>query len=118
MKSKRTLARQEALWAYLFLAPLLLGLGVFYYFATVQNIYYSFTNLGPFGKPNFIGLRNYQRLFADEKFYQALLHTIKYVIVSVPTIVVCSTLLATLLNSKIKGRDLYRTLIFIPAVTM
>lgn len=116
MKSK--LARQEALWAYLFLAPLLLGLGVFYYFATVQNIYYSFTNLGPFGKPNFIGLRNYQRLFADEKFYQALLHTIKYVVVSVPTIVVCSTLLAALLNTKIKGRDLYRTLIFIPAVTM
>ena len=112
------LGRREALWAYLFIAPLLIGLIVFYYFATLQNIYYSFTDLGPFGKPNFTGLRNYQRLFADEKFYQSLIHTIKYVVVSVPTIVIISTLLATLLNAKIRGRELYRTLIFIPAVTM
>ena len=112
------LERREALWAYLFIAPLLLGLGVFYYFATFQNIYYSFTDLGAFGKPNFTGLQNYRRLFADEKFYQALWHTVKYVVVSVPTIVIIATLLATLLNTRIRGKELYRTLIFIPAVTM
>jgi multiple sugar transport system permease protein len=112
------LRRREALWACLFIAPLLIGLFVFYYFALFQNIYYSFTDLGPFGKPNFIGLKNYQRLLGDKKFYQALIHTIKYVAVSVPAIVFFSTLAATLLNAKIKGRNLYRTLIFIPAVTM
>ncbi len=116
MSSK--LGRREALWAYLFIAPLLIGLFVFYYFATFQNVYYSFTDLGPFGKPNFIGLRNYKRLLGDEKFYQALIHTIKYVVVSVPAIVLFSTLLATLLNARIQGKGLYRTLIFIPAVTM
>lgn len=113
-----TLRRRETLWAYLFLAPLLLGLGIFYYFALFQNLYYSFTDLGPFGKPNLIGWRNYVRLFSDEKFYKALIHTVKYVLVSVPAIVICSTLLATLLNANIKGRNVYRTLIFIPAVTM
>jgi multiple sugar transport system permease protein len=117
-KMRNKLARQEALWAYLFIAPLLIGLIVFYYFATFQNIYYSFTDLGPFGKPNVIGLKNYKRLLGDEKFYRALIHTIKYVVVSVPAIVIFSTLLATLLNAKINGRDIYRTLIFIPAVTM
>ena len=116
MRSK--LARQEARWAYLFLAPLLIGLFVFYYFAMFQNVYFSFTDLGPFGKPNLIGLKNYKRLLGDAKFYRALIHTIKYVLVSVPSIVIFSTLLATLLNTKIKGRNVYRTLIFIPAVTM
>ena len=115
---KGRLGRREALWACLFIAPLLIGLLVFYYFALFQNIYYSFTDLGPFGKPNFIGLKNYKRLLGDEKFYRSLIHTIKYVVVSVPAIVFFSTLVATLLNAKIKGRNLYRTLIFIPAVTM
>jgi multiple sugar transport system permease protein len=115
---RNTLRRREALWAYLFLAPLLIGLAVFYYFAMFQNIYYSFTDLGPFGKPNLIGLKNYQRLLHDEKFYAALIHTLKYVVVSVPAIVIFSTLLAVLLNTKIPGKTAYRTLIFIPAVTM
>jgi multiple sugar transport system permease protein len=78
-----TLRRRETLWAYLFLAPLLIGLGIFYYFALFQNLYYCFTDLGPFGKPNLIGWRNYVRLFSDEKFYRALIHTVKYVVVSV-----------------------------------
>ena len=112
------LRRREALWACFFIAPLLIGLFVFYYFALFQNIYYSFTDLGPFGKPNFVGLRNYKKLLGDEKFYRSLIHTIKYVVVSVPAIVFFSTFVATLLNAKIKGRNIYRTLIFIPAVTM
>lgn len=112
------LSRREALWAYFFIAPLLIGLAVFYYFALFQNVYYSFTNLGPFGKPDLIGLRNYNRLLSDEKFYRALIHTIKYVVVSVPSIALLSTLLAVLLNTKITGKNVYRTLIFIPAVTM
>ena len=112
------LSRQEALWAGVFLAPLLIGLGVFYYFALFQNIYYSFTNLGPFGKPAVIGLKNYTRLLGDPKFYKALAHTVTYVVVSVPTLIFFSTLLAILLNAHIKGKGVYRTLIFIPAVTM
>ena len=111
-------SRREALWACFFLAPLLIGLGVFYYFALCQNVYYSFTDLGPFGKPTVIGLRNYTRLLGDQKFYRALIHTITYVVVSVPTLVFFSTLLAILLNANITGKSAYRTLIFIPAVTM
>ena len=69
-KMRNKLRRREALWAFLFIAPLLIGLFVFYYFALFQNVYYSFTDLGPFGKPNFVGLRNYKRLLGDEKFYR------------------------------------------------
>lgn len=115
---KNKLRRQEALWACVFLAPLLIGLGIFYYFALFQNVYYSFTDLGPFGKPTIIGLKNYARLLRDPKFSTSLIHTVTYVVVSVPTLVIFSTLLAALLNANITGKGLYRTLLFTPAVTM
>ncbi|WP_432664270.1 sugar ABC transporter permease [Wukongibacter baidiensis] len=108
----------EIRWAYVFIAPLLIGLGIFYYFAFFQNVYFSFTELGSFGKAKFIGLQNYRELFNDEKFYIALKNTLKYVILGVPTILILSTLSAAFINSKIKFRTFFRTALFLPAVTM
>lgn len=111
-------ARREALIAYLFISPLVIGLGIFYVYSFFVNIYYSFTDKGSFGDPKWIGLKNYAKLFATDKFYGALTNTLLYVVICVPFVVVLAILMAVLLNSKIRGTGMYRTLIFLPAVTM
>lgn len=112
------LARKEARAAYLFILPLFIGLIVFNFYSFFVNVYYSFTDKSSFGDPKWIGLKNYRNLFQNEKFYAALLNTFKYVIICVPCVVIISIVIAALLNTKIKGQGIYRTLVFLPAVTM
>jgi multiple sugar transport system permease protein len=112
------LYRQERKAAIFFLFPLLVGLAIFYIFSFIQNIYYSFTNLSSFGVPAFIGLENYQRLFSDPKFYLSLKNTLLYVVLCVPAIVVIATLNAFLLSKLKRGSTFYRTMLFLPAITM
>jgi multiple sugar transport system permease protein len=112
------LRRGEALWAYIFIAPFLAGLGIFYIYAFFNNIYISFTNKKTFGLPRFIGLGNFEKLFGDPRFLSSLVNTVNYVLLCVPAVIIFSVFIACLLNSKIKLTGLYRTLIFIPAVTM
>jgi multiple sugar transport system permease protein len=112
------LYKQERKAALFFLLPLLVGLGVFYFFAFFQNVYFSFTDLGSFGKPLFIGLENYRRLFADPKFHRSLSNTLMYVVLCVPAIVILSTLNAFLLSKLQRMSTMFRTLLFLPAITM
>ena len=83
----------------------------------INTIYQSFFKTGDFGKGNiFVGLQNYQKVFADKEIWQALINTVRYAIVEVPFSIAISLVLAVLLNKKIKGRSIYRTIIFLPMV--
>lgn len=110
--------RREAPWAYLFIAPFVAGLSVFYLYSFFSNAYFSLTNKKTFGIPKFIGLENYAKLFSSGKFLQALQNTCLYVLICVSMVILLSILIATLLNNKTRLTGLYRTLIFLPAVTM
>ena len=66
--------------------------------------------------PNFIGFDNYVKLFHDAEVWQALLNTFKYAIVEVPFSIAIALVLAVLLNRKMKGRAVYRTIFFLPMV--
>lgn len=109
---------QDYKWAYIMVSPVVIGIGIFYIFPFFQNFYYSFTNLGSFGQGNWIGVANYKRIISEPKMLQALNNTFIYTIISVPLGIFCSTLVAVLLNSKIKGLTFYRVMYFLPAVTM
>lgn len=115
-KTKR--ARKEAAEAYLFLFPFLAGIAIFNVYAFVQNILISFTNKKSLGIPRFVGLQNYVKLFQDEKFYQALGNTLLYVVICVPIVIVLSLMIAIALNQRIKGIGIYRTLIYLPVITL
>lgn len=117
-RNSNNLSFREAIAGYLFIAPLFLGLFIFYIAAFFGNFYDSFTNKSSFGTPKFIGVDNYVKLFSDQKFYRATLNTFLYVIICVPLVVILSTALGALLNAKIKGKGFFRTLIFLPAVTL
>ncbi|GAB2567266.1 carbohydrate ABC transporter permease [Gracilibacillus alcaliphilus] len=110
--------RKEALWAYLFIAPTLLGLFVFYMMPALASFGLSFTNWNGITPPQFIGLDNIVRLFQSGSFIRTLINTFVFTVVSVPMAVILATGIAVLLNQKIKGMVVYRTIYFLPMVTM
>ena len=115
-KTKR--ARKEALAAYTFILPFITGILIFNVYAFLKNIFISFTNKKSFGAAKFIGMDNYVRLFGDEKFYQALINTLCYIVICVPAIIILSLLIALALNVKLKGIGIFRTLIYLPIITL
>lgn len=109
---------KENIAGYSFIMPMIIGLSVFSVFAFFQNFYYSFNKIGAFGEPKWVGLSNYIKLFQDEEFFIALKNTLFYTVFGVPLVVIFSIVIAWLLNQKIKGQTIYRTMIFLPAITM
>nr|WP_243647142.1 sugar ABC transporter permease [Scopulibacillus darangshiensis] len=105
-------------WGYLMIAPTMIGLGIFYLWPTIQTIYFSFTKWGAFGNHSWIGLENYKRLFHDPVTLEAFKNTLIFVVITVPVGIAISIIVAVLLNQKIKGLTVYRTLYFLPVVTM
>jgi len=100
------------------IAPTGLGLLVFYLYPIVRTFYFSFTDWGAFGNYDWAGLENYSALLADEAVRGALRNTFLYsflVLLGIPV----SIVVATLLNAKgLRGVGVYRTLYFLPVVTM
>lgn len=118
-KKKLTPAqRSDYITAYLMIAPLVLGLGVFYLYPTFKVFIDSFYDVGAFNKREWAGISNYVTMFTDPNMWLALRNTFVYVLVIVPGTVVFSLFVACLLNTDIKGKALFRVLYFLPAVTM
>jgi len=110
--------RIDYLTALIFLLPSLLIFGTFVYFALGYNFYLSFTSwdfLSPVKR--FIGFANYQRMFADPRFWKILLNTTLYSVGRVVLSLSLGLLFAILLNQKVFGQGAFRVLIFSPYVT-
>ncbi len=114
----RHIAWKDILSGYVMIAPLMIGLFIFYLWPVVQTFYFSFTKWGAFGKYTWTGLTNYERLLHDPDLGRALLNTVVYILLSVPGSLILAILAAVLLNQKIRGVGIYRTLYYLPAVTM
>ncbi|MER5326264.1 carbohydrate ABC transporter permease [Streptosporangium roseum] len=110
--------RCDWLWGYGLIAPMALGLAVFYLWPIVQTLYLSFTESGVFGGQTWVGVDNFAALFGDEEMLGALRNTLLYsvlVLIGVPLAIV----IAALLNVPgLRGLGFYRTLYFLPVVTM
>ena len=78
----------------------------------------SFTESGPFGGSEFVGLDNYVRLFEDPELIAALRNTAVYTIIVLIGIPIAVGVAALLNTTGLRGRGVYRTLYFIPVVTM
>src|SRR5581483_6936784 len=79
------LARREAFYGYAFISPWLIGLIAFTAGPLLAVIYLSFTEYPILSEPTWVGARNYQRIFADDRaFWVSLVNTAYYVAVRVP----------------------------------
>ncbi len=114
----KTRKRSDYFWAYLMIAPTMLGLAIFYLWPIIQNFYFSFTEWGSFGQYEWTGLDNYKRMLEDATLLQSFKNTGIYIIFTVPIGIFLSIIIAVLLNQNIKGKSVYRTLYFLPVITM
>lgn len=111
MEQKRNLTG----WAFLLPAALLIF--VFCFYPMVQALILSFQKgTGSAVQP--AGFANYARILKDATFQQCLFNTIFYFVIQVPIMLILALILAQLLNSPdIKGKGIYRTMIFLPCAT-
>lgn len=115
---KGKLTRSQWLWGYVLIAPFFVGMLIFYIWPILQTIYFSFTKWEAFNTYSWDGLANYKRLMHDESLFHALRNTVLYVVMFVPLSIILSIIAATLLNQKVRGLAVFRTLFFLPVVTM
>ena len=119
MKTKRTLkmSTREAITGYLFFSPGLIGLVFFLAGPILYSLYLSFTTYNIYQPPRWVGLDNYRiMLTQDPLFWKSLGNTLYYVALSVPINVAAGVLLAVLMNQKVRGIRLFRTIYFLPSV--
>jgi multiple sugar transport system permease protein len=112
-------ARAEERAAYLFLLPWFAGLLFFLAIPLVYALYISMTDkrLISAGREHFVGLSNYVYMFTqDGFFYHSLYITMKWIFLTTPLFLAAGLLLSLLLNQKYFGMNVFRTILYIPAV--
>jgi multiple sugar transport system permease protein len=109
--------RRQNLYGYLFLTPWLIGFFGLFVGPGLYSLYLSFTKYDVMSPPVFIATKNYVDMFTkDDLFWPSLGRTAYYAGLSVPLSVLGSMFLAILLNTKLRGVTIYRTLFFMPSL--
>jgi len=116
MKARAT--RPEKVAPYFFISPFFILFAIFFLLPTLAALILGFFRWSSLGTPEFFGLRNYERLFADPIFWKAVKNTIFYSSVSLFVIVPLALLEALALNSpRLRFRTFWRAIYFAPIVT-
>lgn len=110
--------KKQGFVALFFLLPYMVIFILFRLIPSLGSIYISFTKWNIVGTPKFIGVDNYAYLFKDSDFYLALVNNLKFLVIVLPILMVASFLFAYILNEKIPGRNVVRTISIIPYVLM
>ncbi len=113
----RTQRQRDTLHGILFASPWIIGLLVFYAYPILMSLYYSFTEYSILQAPKWAGMKNYINLFTnDEKFFKSVYNTLYFSVFALPLGIVFGVGLALLLNMKVKGMSVYRTIYFLPVL--
>lgn len=104
--------------SYLFIAPGIILFTVFMAVPVVASLYWSFTEYNVLQPAHWVGLDNYRQIiFHDPRFWKAAVNTAIYVVGVVPLGICLALLLAVAIDQKIKLKNFYKTMFFMPAVT-
>lgn len=110
--------RRTAAWGFLLIAPMMIGYTVFFVLPLIASFVLSFTQWTLLSSPVWIGFSNYARLLQDANFQESLLNTVALTVPNVILRITISLFIAIALNTKLRFRNFYRTLFFIPVLTM
>jgi multiple sugar transport system permease protein len=109
--------KRNNIQGYLFILPVVLGLLIFTIGPMLASLYFSFTKFPILRSPEWVGLRNYVKMFTQEKyFWQAVKVTVTYAVTAVPLGILGSFLLAMLLDQRVKGIAFFRTCFYMPTI--
>jgi multiple sugar transport system permease protein len=112
-----TYRRRKLLAGYLWISPWWIGFLAFAVYPFVASLYYSFTRYNVASAPQWIGLENYiYALTSDPQFYPSILRTFYYTGVHIPLSLAASLLAAMILNQRLWGVNLLRTIYYLPAL--
>lgn len=100
-----------------YIGPWLCGFLMLQLYPFLASLYYSFTNFSFFNTPEFIGLKNYIRLFTiDSDFFNSFKVTLLYTVYTVPGKIIMALFIAILLNRNIRGINIIRTVYYLPSL--
>lgn len=106
-----------ALVGFSFVLPNFIGFALLTLVPVVALFYLSLTSWNAFGTAKWKGLDNFTRLLEDKSFHTAFLNTMYYAVLHIPLTMAAALGLAVLLNSRLRGLGLFRTVAFLPYVT-
>ena len=99
-----------------FISPWLIGFLAFTLVPVALSLYYSFTDYTLLQPPLYTGLDNYRTLAGDPVFWQVLRNTLVYAVMALPLGMLAALGAAMLLNNKVRGVTIYRTIVFLPSL--
>jgi ABC-type sugar transport system permease subunit len=108
--------RQRDVVPYLFILPNLVLFTVFVFMPVLFSFGMSFTNWDGLGSPSFTGLNNYRKLITDDLFLTAARNTLLYSFGTVLPMLAISLGLALMLNARLRGRNFFRVMVYLPVV--
>jgi len=103
--------------AVIFILPAVLGTLIFIIIPVICSFGLSFTKWDLLNPINFVGLENYKQLLKDSVFWQILLNTIVFAVSTSIFGVIIPLILASIINSKIRGSEFFKTAYFLPFIT-
>jgi multiple sugar transport system permease protein len=115
-RRRHSLGFKENLAGYIFISPWILGFLFLFGGPIVASFFLSLFEWDIFTPPKWQGIDNYLKLLHDELFWKSLKVTILYATVNVPLSLVIGITVAMLLNQKIPGISLFRTMYYLPSV--
>ena len=107
---------REAIEGYIFVLPAVLGFVLFTLYPMVASLGLSFTEYNLISSPEWIGVDNYTRMFQDEFFWRSVRITVTYAVVGLPLGLILGLLVALLLNQRVPGITIWRSLYVLPSV--
>jgi multiple sugar transport system permease protein len=114
--ARSTAARKEERAGLLFAAPWLIGVVLLLIGPIIASGILSLTNWNLISSPRWVGLDNYRTMVESDSFWQSIKVTLFYTVLAIPIYQVAGLALALLLNQRVKGMYLFRTVLFLPAV--
>jgi multiple sugar transport system permease protein len=112
-----SLSRREAMWAYILISPWLIGFVWLTAGPMITSAVFTFAEYDLLNPLRFIGLQNWRYMFTqDPLFWHSLRVTLTFSVVALPTGLVLGLALALLLNAKVPGLTIWRTVYYMPSV--
>ena len=108
----------EAKWGIVLVLPAILGFLIWTLGPMVASFILSFTDWNVVSTPHFIGIENFRKMFMEDFIFKKSIYaTLYYTLGSVLSTVIFAFLIALLLNQKIKGLPIFRTIFYLPSIT-
>lgn len=111
-----SLARRRTITGYIFISPFILGVIFWVLIPVLVNLYLTFHSWNLMAPPRFVGWANIETLFRDPLLPQSLKATFLYTVISVPLGLLLGFFLANLINTKIRGISVFRTIFYLPSI--